>query len=427
MREHAPLRHPRSRLTDRTVASTNTPGRYADGEGLYLLVGPTGAKSWVLRVKIHQGKREDMGLGSVEPTPLSEAQRVARASSTVPVHTWRKLTLSEARDSAREWRKYAKAGESPSKVRRTLVEREAIHKAIPTFEQAAKQYHALHSPTFRNEKHREQWLSSLDPVFTAFGAKRIDEVRSSDLIAALESRWIATPETARRVLQRVRAVFERARGMQFVNDNPTRGLERVFPQNRKAPAHHAALPYADLPKFVEGLRASDAGLVVQLAFEFLILTAARTSEVLNATWSEFDLKGKTWTIPAERMKAKIEHRVPLSPRCVEILKQAQGLSNDGSFAFPGRLRSKPLSNMAFLMALRRMGHESYTAHGFRSTFRDWVEERTHTPHAVAEAALAHTVKNKTEAAYRRSDLFDKRRDLMNAWATFAITKPKAGA
>ncbi len=398
MRETSSRRHPRSRLTDRTVVSTSTPGRYADGEGLYLLVGPTGAKSWVLRVKVRGGRREDMGLGGVATT-----------------------TLSAARDSAREWRKCAKAGESPSKVRRARNERDAVQKALPTFEQAAKQYHALHSPTFRNEKHRKQWLSSLEPVFAAFGSKRIDDVRSGDLIAALESRWIDTPETARRVLQRVRAVFERAKGMQFVNDNPTRGLERVFPQHRKVQAHHSALPFTDLPEFVEGLRASDAGLVVRLAFEFLILTAGRSSEVFNATWSEFDLVGKTWTVPAGRMKTKTEHRVPLSTRCVEILRQAQGLSNGGPFAFPGRLRSKPLSNMAFLMALRRMGHTSYTAHGFRSTFRDWVEERTHTPHAVAEAALAHTVKNKTEAAYRRSDLFDKRRDLMNAWAKFATT------
>ena len=396
MREHAPRR---PRFTDRTVASLNAPGRYGDGAGLYLLVGPTGAKSWVLRVKVRGGRREDMGLGGVSTT-----------------------SLAEARDSAREWRKRAKAGESPSQVRRAQVERAAIQKAIPTFEQAARQYHALHAPTFRNEKHREQWLSSLDPVFSAFGAKRIDEVRSSDLIAALESRWTATPETARRVLQRVRAVFERARGMQFVSDNPTRGLERVFPQNRKAAAHHAALPYTVVPKFIETLQASDAGLVVRLAFEFLILTAARTSEVLQATWSEFDLKSHTWTIPAERMKAKVEHRVPLSPRCVEILKEAEALKDGNGFVFPGRLRSKPLSNMVFLMALRRMGKDSYTAHGFRSTFRDWVEEQTHTPHAVAEAALAHTVKNKTEAAYRRSDLFDKRRDLMNTWATFATTE-----
>ncbi len=420
MREQAPRRHPRERFTDRTIASLNTPGRYADGKGLYLLVGPTGAKSWVLRAKVRGGRREDMGLGSVRTSQLTNEQKAELES--VPVHMRRTLTLSEARKSAETWRDKAKAGQSPAQVRRAQIESNAIEKAIPTFEKAAREYHALHAPGFRNEHHREHWLSSLKPVFASFGAKRIDEVRSSDLIAALESRWTATPETARRVLQRIRAVFERARGMQFVNDDPTRGLERVFPKNHKAAQHLAALPYASVSEFIKSLRASDSGLVVRLAFEFLILTAARTSEVLRATWAEVDLDGAMWTIPAERMKAKVEHRVPLSPRAVEILREAQGLSNGGPFVFPGRFKTKPLSNMVFLMALRRMGKDAYTAHGFRSTFRDWVEEQTHTPHAVAEAALAHTVKNKTEAAYRRSDLFDKRRELMNTWATFAMPK-----
>jgi integrase len=401
MREDAPRGHPKDVLTTRTIAATSAPGRYADGHGLYLLVGPTGAKSWVLRVKVKHGKREDVGLGSVAD-----------------------VSLALAREAARRWRGEAKAGRSPVAMKRAENEREKARIMAPTFEQAARDCHALHAPTFRNDKHRKQWLSSFAPVFAAFGSKRVDDVRSSDIVNALESRWLSKPETARRTLQRVRAVFEWARAKQFcAGDNPTKALEKIFPRQGKHRKHHAALPYAELPAFIQKLRASDAGLTVRLAFEFLILTGARTSEVLNAPWSEFNIDAKTWTIPGSRMKAGVEHRVPLSPRCLEILKDVQALSDGGSFVFPGRHRGRPLSNMAFLMALRRMDHEGLTAHGFRSTFRDWVEEKTHTPRAVAEAALAHTNKDKVEAAYRRSDLFDRRRDLMSAWAKFATAIP----
>ena len=400
MRE-TPKRHPQNALTARKVAATSTPGRYADGRGLYLLVGPTGAKSWVLRVKVKHGRREDVGLGSVLD-----------------------VSLENARDAARTWRREAKAGHSPVAMKRAEHEREKARLNAPTFEQAARDCHALQSHAFRNEKHRKQWLSSLAPIFTAFGAKRIDEVRSGDVVNALESRWLSRPETARRTLRRIRAVFEWARAKQFcAGENPTKALEKIFPKQSKNLKHHAALPYVDLPAFVRSLRDCDAGIAVRLAFEFLILTGARTSEVLNATLSEFDVEEKKWTIPSERMKAGVEHRVPLSPRCLEILKEAEAISGGSLFVFPGHRRGRPLSNMAFLMTLRRMNRNDVTAHGFRSTFRDWVEERTHTPRAVAEAALAHANKDKVEAAYRRSDLFDKRRELMNAWAKFATATP----
>jgi integrase len=397
----APRRHPREALTPRKIAATSAPGRHADGRGLYLFVGPTGAKSWVLRVKVKHGTREDVGLGSVAD-----------------------VSLANAREAARRWRSEAKAGRSPVALKRAEHDREKARLLAPAFEQAARDYHALHAHTFRNDKHRKQWLSSLTPVFAAFGATRVDDVRSNDIINALEARWLHTPETARRTLQRIRAVFEWARAKQFcAGENPTKGLEKVLPRQGKVKQHHAALAYAELPAFIQALRASDAGMVVRLAFEFLILTGARTSEVLNAPWSEFDLDAKTWTIPGARMKAGIEHRVPLSPRCLELLTEAQALSDGGPFVFPGRKRGRPLSNMAFLMCLRRLHRDAVTPHGFRSCFRDWVEEKTHTPRAVAEAALAHTVRDKTEAAYKRTTLFDRRRDLMRAWATFATATP----
>mgnify|MGYP002628952294 FL=1 len=395
-------RHPQNALTARKVAATSTPGRYADGQGLYLLVGPTGAKSWVLRVKVKHGRREDVGLGSV-----------------------RDVSLENARDAARTWRREAKAGQSPVAMKRAQFEREKARITAPSFEQAARDCHALQSHAFRNEKHRKQWLSSLSVAFDTFRTKRVDEVRSGDIINALESRWLSKPETARRTLQRIRRVFEWARAKQFcIGDNPTKALEKIFPKQSKNLKHHPALPYSELPAFVQSLRGCDAGISVRLAFEFAILTGARTAEVLNAEWAEFDINEKKWTIPGQRMKAGIEHRVPLAPRCLEILEKARAISDGGTFVFPGRYCGRPLSNMAFLMTLRRLGYKGVvTGHGFRSTFRDWVEEQTHTPKAVSEAALAHSNRDKVEAAYRRSDLFEKRRYLMDAWAKFATTTP----
>jgi integrase len=222
----------------------------------------------------------------------------------------------------------------------------------------------------------------------------------------------------------VRVIFDwcKAQG-HCAGDNPTEGVTKVLPKHRDAAEHHAALPYQHVPAFLHALRESDAGEIVKLAFEFMILCGSRTSEVLKATWTEIDTDANTWTIPGDRMKAGIEHRVPLSPRGVKILERAKALADGGSFVFPGRRPRKPLSNMVFLMALRRMGQSAVTAHGFRSTFRDWAAERTNTPRAVCEAALAHTLRDKTEAAYFRSDLFDLRRKLMDAWAKFATSKP----
>jgi integrase len=393
MREQAPARrrHPHKALSTREVQAVHTPGRFADGGGLYLLVAPRGSKSWVLRT-IVMGTRRDIGLGSVEL-----------------------VSLAEAREEARRLRKIARDGGDPLTERRRRV--------VPSFENAANQVHTEHAASFRNKKHRKQWLSSLGDVFEAFGSRRVDAITSADILAALSPNWLRRPETSRRVLQRIRMVFDWCKAQAFCSgDNPTQGVTKVLPKQRATREHHAALPFRQVPAFMHALRDSGAGEVVKLAFEFTILCASRTSETLNATWAEIDLEARTWTIPGNRMKAGIEHRVPLSPRCVKILQRATALSDGGPYVFPGRSKTKPLSNMVFLMALRRMQRADLTAHGFRSSFRDWAAERTNVPRAVCESALAHTLRDKTEAAYNRTDLFDRRRHLMALWSGFATSK-----
>ena len=387
-------RHPHKKLTARGIAGLTESGRYADGGGLYLLIAPGGSKSWVLRTVVH-GKRCDIGIGGLGL-----------------------VTLAEAREQAHALRKVARGGGDPLALRRDQ------RRIVPTLAEAAAQVHASQSAGFRNDKHRKQWIASLAEVLRITGGKRVDAVSSGDLLGAVTPNWLKKPETSRRVLQRLRVIFDWCKAQGFrVGDNPTDGLSKVLPKHRETREHHAALPYQKLPAFVNDLRTSDAGENVKLAFEFLILNASRTSEVLLAQWSEIDSAAKCWTIPASRMKAAVEHRVPLSARCLKILEAARAQSDGGPFVFPGRKPQKPLSNMVFLMALRRMGHSHLTAHGFRSTFRDWAAEKTNQPRAVCDAALAHALKDKTEAAYNRTDLFDRRRDLMNLWTRFATSKP----
>jgi integrase len=363
---------------------------------LYLVVDPSGAKRWVLRVVV-KGRRCDIGLGGVSV-----------------------VGLPEAREEARRLRGLARKGAD------VLAERRASRSML-TFEQAAQKVHEQHGAAFKNEKHRAQWLASLAAdVFPVFGDRRVDEVDSADVLRALQPIWTAKPETARRLKQRIRLVLEWARASKLrVGDNPVDGLRTVLPRQDAEKRHHSALPYQQAPAFVGELQRLDAGEATRLAFEFLVLTAARTKEVLGATWREIDSKAKTWTVPASRMKASREHRVPLSSRCIEILDEAKAIGGGSpeSFVFPGRDK-QPLSNMVFLMALRRMGRADITTHGFRSSFRDWASERTNTPQAVCEAALAHTVRDKVEAAYNRTDLFERRRKLMAAWAAF-VTKGAA--
>ena len=387
-------KHPEKRLTAVTVRSVRRPGRYADGNGLYLFVDHSGAKRWILRTVI-AGKRRDLGLGSSQL-----------------------VTLAEAREEATRLRRMARAGEDP------LATRRRERRAVPTFQEVAKIVHASHSKTFRNEKHKDQWLSSLESyVFPTFGDRPVDQVDSAEILKALNPVWTSKPETARRVKQRIKLILDWAKGAGHrTGDNPVDSLARVLPRTSLKQAHHPALPYSEVPEFIAALRASDCTESTKLAFEFLILTAARTGEVLGARWSEIDFDKKTWTVPASRIKAGREHRVPLSARCLEILERAEALSN-GHFVFPGRSENSGLSSMTLLMALQRLGRHDVTAHGFRSSFRDWAAEKTNFAHAVLESALAHVVRNKTEAAYFRSDLIDQRRTLMEAWTIFATAAP----
>ncbi|MFG1294074.1 tyrosine-type recombinase/integrase [Xanthobacter versatilis] len=387
-------KHPDKALTAVAVRQAKTPGRHADGNGLYLEVDASGAKRWTLRI-IVKGRRRDIGLGGVTL-----------------------VSLSEAREKALAYRKIAREGGDP------LLERRKAQGTIPTFAEAAEKVHGEHAPAWKNEKHAAQWLTTLKTyAYPEIGELPINAIDTPMLLKVLSPIWLSKPETARRLRQRLGTVFDWAKAAGYrEGDNPIEGVERGLPKNNKLKEHHAALPYGEVPAFVTAMRSIDAGLPVRLGFEFLILTAARTGEVIGATWDEIDLAEKVWTVPAARMKAKRAHRVPLSERCMEILGEARRLGNEG-YVFPGRSSEKPLSNMAFLMVLRRMEF-NVTAHGFRSAFRDWAAEATNHPREVCEMALAHTVENKVEAAYRRGDLFEKRRQLMADWTAFVAIEKK---
>jgi len=387
-------RHPEKALSAAKIR-TACEGFYCDGNGLYLRVDASGARRWVLRT-IVKGKRTDIGLGGLTL-----------------------VSLAEAREEARRLRHIARIERGDP-----LAERRQERRQVPTFEEATREVHGSHAATFK-ARHAMRWITTLETyAFPVFGGRPVDGIQSSDILKVLSPIWIDKPETARRVKQRMKVVFRYAKAKGWRSgDDPTEGISEVLPKHTTKPQHHPALPYADLPAFIQEMRECPAGQAVKLAFEFLILTAARTSEVLRATWNEIDLASKAWTVPAVRMKAREQHQVPLSPRCLEILETAKEIACGSEYVFPGRSPTKPLSNMALEMVVRRMSRVDITVHGFRSSFRDWAEEKTHYPNSVVEAALAHTVKNKVEAAYLRTKLFDQRRPLMAAWSAFATTKP----
>jgi len=326
------------------------------------------------------------------------------------------VSLAEARELAMTLRKQARDGGDP------LAERRKDRATIPIFEDAARLVHSEHASAWRNQKHRAQWIRTLeDYVFPAMGTRRVDHIDTPEVLKVLAPIWLTKPETARRVRQRIRVVLDWARAAGYrVGENPVDGVAKGLPRQSKSRNHHAALQYNEVRGFIEVLRSSETSRPTKLAFEFLILTAARTKEVVGAKWNEIDLGSEVWTVPGARMKGGRTHVVPLSARCLEILRQAKGLLDGGDFIFTGRTAGKPLSNMALLMTLRRMQMDA-TVHGFRSTFRDWASERTNFARDVCEMALAHSVRDKTEAAYRRGNLLEKRRDLMNSWASFATS------
>ena len=375
-------------LTARQVETLKAPGRHADGGNLYLNVTASGAKSWVFMWTRDKRQRE-MGLGPA-----------------------RDVSLVEARDLAAKHRRTIRDMGDPLELRKTEIIR-------PTFGAYAKDHIASMEAGWRNSKHRAQWRSTLRTYAAPLKDLPVDLVTTADVLAVLKPIWAVKPETASRVRGRIEAVLDAAKAAGLrTGDNPAawRGhLDNLLPaRSRLSRGHHAAMPIDDAPAFLVKVR--DAAGVSPRALEFTILTAARSGEALGARWSEIDLEKRIWTVPAGRMKGGREHRVPLAERAMAILAE-MALARTNDFVFPGSKRDAPLSNMAPAMTLRRLSAK-VTAHGFRSTFRDWVGERTSFPGDVAEMALAHAVADKTEAAYRRGDLFEKRRALMAEWARF---------
>jgi integrase len=397
------------KLTALKVDRAKQPGMYADGGGLYLRVTEDGAKNWVFRFMLN-GRPRWMGMG-----PLAI------------------YCLQEARAKALDARRLRHEGIDPIETRKDerLRARLEAAKAI-TFKECADTYIKAHRAGWRNGKHAAQWQATLatyaEPLIGTLPVQAID---TALVLKVLEPIWTTKPETAGRVRGRIEAVLDWAKVREYrQGENPARWrghLDKLLPARGKVRKvkHHAALPYAELPGFLVALREQEG--IAARALEFTILTAARTGEAIFARWSEIDLLDKVWTVSAARMKAGREHRVPLSARALGILDEMQVHRHaDDGFVFPGGKPGKPLSNMAFLMLLRRMKRDDLTAHGFRSSFRDWSAERTHFPSEVAEMALAHVVGSKVEAAYRRGDLFDKRRRLMDAWAEFLAKAPERG-
>ncbi len=386
-------------LTARQVQTQKVPGLFADGGGLYLQVAPTGAKTWIFRFQL-AGRRRDMGLGSAGVYSLAEARQKAVDA--------RRL-VAEAIDPIEHRAGQAAAGAL------------AAVKAM-TFRACADQYISSHRAGWRNPKHAAQWPATLSTyVYPSFGALPVQAVDVGLVMMAVEPIWATKPETAGRVRGRIESILDwaTARGYRQ-GENPARWrghLENLLPARSKVRRveHHAALPYPEIGAFVIELRQQEG--VAARALEFAILTAARTGEVIGARWDEINIAARLWTIPAERMKAAKEHRVPLSDAALAIV-HAMAAIRTGDHVFPGGRAGRPISNMAMLMLLRRMGRGDLTAHGFRSSFRDWAAERTGFPAEVAEMALAHAVADKVEAAYRRGDLFEKRRQLAEAWAKF---------
>ena len=373
-------------LTEVYARTVRKPGRHSfpKEDGLCLLVSPSLSKRWVQRLTI-RGRSTDLGLGGY---PL--------------------VSLMEAREKAHANRKLARAGMDPR----------AAPRSVPTFAEAAERVIEFNRPTWSSIKHAQQWATTLRTyAFPYFGDCPVDLVSSADVMNALTPIWTAKPVTAKRVRQRISAVMKWAIANNFRSGNPAgEAIDAALPRTPQFRAHHRALHYTDVPAVIGAVRSSGSLLVTKLSLEFLVLTAVRSGEVRFAAWEEMDPEACTWVISARRMKARREHRVPLSGRALAILEEAQSLGSRSGLVFPAA-SGKPLADMTYGKLLQRLGVDC-VPHGFRSSFRDWAAEQTDTPHAVMEAALAHVVPNAVEAAYARSDLFDRRRRLMDDWDAY---------
>ncbi|MET4801400.1 integrase arm-type DNA-binding domain-containing protein [Bradyrhizobium sp. LB11.1] len=382
-----------NRLNARAVATLNKPGRHADGGNLYLSISPNGGRSWVFMYRWH-GRTVELGFGSA-----------------------RDVTLARARERATEARAAIAERVNPKGIR--------VASAGVTFGEAADQLIEAMRPSWRSAKHAAQWVMTLKTYAAPLRRLPVDAVCTDDVLGVLRPLWNATPTTAGRVRGRIERVLDAAKAQGFRSgDNPARWrghLDQLLPKRQRITrGHHAAMPYSEVPAFIIDLRAREA--VAAIALEFAILTAARSGEVLGATWPEFDFDGALWTVPASRMKAGTEHRVPLAARALAIVREMHELRTC-EYVFPGYNGRRALSARAFGQVPSRMNIEGATVHGFRSSFRDWASEQTTFSGEVCEMALAHTIRSVTERAYRRGDLLDKRRELMAAWGSYCAKPP----
>jgi integrase len=384
------------KLTKKLVENLGA-GRHGDGGGLYLVVDPSGARRWIVRVVVKGQKnlkgaplRTDFGLGGADV-----------------------VTLNQARERALEYRRMAKQGLNP----RFNASRE-----IPTFEEVAKQVHIDRMPTWKNDKHGAQWINTLrDYAFPKIGRMPVDSIGQPEVLMCLSPIWTEKHETARRLAQRLKIVLDVAKSKGFRSgENPVSAIgdAKVLPKVKAKPKHHKAMRWQDVPAFYSELQARDA--MAAQALKFTCLTGSRTGEVLGMKWSEVDADARLWTCPADRMKGGDLHRVPLTDEMLAIIEPLKAMKSE--YVFEGQKRNKPLSNMAMLMLLRRMEVEGVTVHGFRSTFRDWASEAASASREVAEMSLAHKVGSDVERAYARSDLLEKRRLLMERWSGYVCGK-----
>lgn len=388
------------KLTALKLKALTRPGRYGDGAGLWLQVRDAQHRSWLFRYSI-AGKPRQMGLGPFPDVPLADA-----------------------RETARQCRAAVRQGKDPIEERRSAKAAARDASRAMTFRQVVDRYLTAHEAGWRNAKHRYQWRATLDLACKQIGGASVSGIATGDVMRVLDPIWRDKPETASRLRGRIESVLDYAAAHGWrTGENPARWrghLAKLLPAPDKIAKveHHAALPWSDIGAFMAELR--DENGVAARALEFAILTAGRTGEVIGATWSEIDMHARLWTVPGDRMKAGREHRVPLSEAAMAVLKVMAPLRDDnaGGWIFPGGRKDQHLSNMGMMMLLRRMKRGDLTVHGFRSAFRDWCAEATNHPREVAEQALAHTLADKVEAAYRRGDLFEKRRRLMEDWAGF---------
>ena len=381
----------RNQLSTLKVKNISTPGAYVDGGGLELRVHKSGGKNWVLRLTI-RGKRRNFGLGGYPG-----------------------VSLKEARAEAEEIRHRVRRGLDPMTV---VLERPTV----PTLAEVSESVIELRAPTWTSPGHESQWRESLGiHVIPRLGSRPVDTIAPADVLAVLLPIWTVLPETARRVRQRLGVIFDFAIAAGYRVDNPANAVKAALPRDRRRKRHHPALPYEEVTEAINAIRKAAGRATTKLAMEFLILTASRTSEVLGATWDEVDLSSATWAIPAHRMKMRVEHRVPLSTGALAVLEQARKRTSGKGLVFPSdRNLSRALSQPALLKLLNRVGYGHVTSHGFRSSFRNWTLEQTDASWAVCEAALAHKLGGDEVVAYARSDLFERRKGLMQDWSDYAL-------